>query len=390
MPPFDAFSPETPESLVVDKSTTSRDWLHLVEPVPSQSSEQNAPPKRSRGKPDKWVATCDFQASAAMVVKLGTRTASLDRLVRAIRDKRVYRGDLRVLLCIMDHLNGKSGTAWPGRESISDDVGLSLKAVGDCLLRLRRLGHITWERRGRLHYYTLPPLVSSQDDRASAQPGTQSDAHSNSASAQPSAHSHLASAQPAANSNLVREEEPVEIEEPASKKEEPAPPSGEDAQARAPAPEQEADLLGHVKSPVGPQAKAKTTKAKAAKASAKRRPAKAPFSADWQPGDDVITFGASHGLTEQETRRSFDKCKNWFVHGDGSDKRKTEQGWVDRVRDWIEKDANTKSENATRTARYSGGRSDRHAASFDAAVAAMRDPQADIEAAAAAMMAGRQ
>jgi hypothetical protein len=105
----------------------------------------------------------NFKNDADAVVRLGAVVTSFRRLGLAIRDPRCDRPHLRVLYYFMERLNRTTGTAFPDRQNVAADEGLSVKTVENVLYDLRKWGHINWERRaapslhkGRLLHYTLP------------------------------------------------------------------------------------------------------------------------------------------------------------------------------------------------------------------------------------------
>jgi hypothetical protein len=88
-----------------------------------------------------------FQANADELIRVGRVVTSFRRIGLAIRDKRCQRHHLIVLYAMMERLNERSGTAFPSRQIIGKQEGLSDKTVENVLYDLRNWGHIDWERR---------------------------------------------------------------------------------------------------------------------------------------------------------------------------------------------------------------------------------------------------
>jgi hypothetical protein len=111
-----------------------------------------------------------FQDDTLAVVRFGTVVTSFKRLCLAVRDPRCQRPHLRVLCNLMEHLNRKTGTAFPSRRLIAEEENIQFKTVENVLYDLRRWGYIDWERRaepdlhkGRLLHYTLPVARWSEE-----------------------------------------------------------------------------------------------------------------------------------------------------------------------------------------------------------------------------------
>jgi hypothetical protein len=70
-----------------------------------------------------------------------------EALITAIQDRRLDRGQLKVLATIATCINGKNAMAWPDRATIAAMTGLSLKSVSNTLAELKDLGYLIADRR---------------------------------------------------------------------------------------------------------------------------------------------------------------------------------------------------------------------------------------------------
>lgn len=72
---------------------------------------------------------------------------SLNRLLGAIRDENLDRGNLKVLAHLIECFNAETLTAWPSRQRIGDLENMSAKTVANKLYELRDRGYISWDRQ---------------------------------------------------------------------------------------------------------------------------------------------------------------------------------------------------------------------------------------------------
>lgn len=103
----------------------------------------------------------------------GFMLARLETLAMAIRDDRIDRGCLKVLVELIDSMNRETWTSWLGREAIADRTGVSIKTAGNCIYQLKALGYIVGEKRETpqagnrvLMHYTLSALSPEEIDAA--------------------------------------------------------------------------------------------------------------------------------------------------------------------------------------------------------------------------------
>ena len=92
----------------------------------------------------------------------GLCVLKLETLCRAIRDPNISRPGLKVCANLIERLNSETRTAWPSRESIAADEGISEKSVSNLLYDLRAGNYVIWVRmpapgrqRGTLLQYAL-------------------------------------------------------------------------------------------------------------------------------------------------------------------------------------------------------------------------------------------
>jgi len=91
----------------------------------------------------------------------GLLLAIKEVIVQAVRDPRLERRHLRVLAEVIDILNSKGGTAFPGRKTLADKSGYSEAGVGKTISELIALGYLVSTKRqaeegGRaLAHYTI-------------------------------------------------------------------------------------------------------------------------------------------------------------------------------------------------------------------------------------------
>ena len=120
-------------------------------------------------RPERWQGkgspppVYNLQTEIDAVLAAGAYRIRYERLSAAVRDPRLDWGDVRVLACLCDHINGKLGTSWPSREKIALMEGLSVPSVQNSLYELKRYGYVVWEKRPnpsgkgrRLLQYTFP------------------------------------------------------------------------------------------------------------------------------------------------------------------------------------------------------------------------------------------
>ena len=68
-------------------------------------------------------------------------------LAEAIMRQKVTHAEVSVWLCLWDHVNRDTGTAWPGVPTISEVTGLNRRTVQRALRQLEDLGHVKTEPR---------------------------------------------------------------------------------------------------------------------------------------------------------------------------------------------------------------------------------------------------
>lgn len=124
---------------------------------PHSPPHDHAPIARSKA-PERSTFEMDV---AAVVAGTGATVQCLQRACDALRDPRLGRKERAVMAAILERI-GKTGTAWPSRETIAEDLTLEVKSVLNALYRLKGLGYVVWEKRPtpghqrQLVNYTLP------------------------------------------------------------------------------------------------------------------------------------------------------------------------------------------------------------------------------------------
>ena len=96
------------------------------------------------GKPSPAHGT--FSASAIANVETGVLLLCKECLVTAITDRRLDRTHLRVLACIVEHVNRHTAKAWPDRRTIATALGIEPVTVSNKLRELRLWGYLIAER----------------------------------------------------------------------------------------------------------------------------------------------------------------------------------------------------------------------------------------------------
>lgn len=88
-----------------------------------------------------------LDAAAAENVQTGVLLLCKEALITAIQDRRLERLHLRVLACIVEHVNRHNALAWPSRQSIAERLGVQPVTVSNTLRELRILGYLIAERK---------------------------------------------------------------------------------------------------------------------------------------------------------------------------------------------------------------------------------------------------
>lgn len=99
----------------------------------------------------------------------GFMLARLETLCMAVRDQRIDRACLRVLVELIDSMNRETWTSWVSRETIAERAGMSAKSAGNYVYQLKALGYIVGERQPTpqannrvLMHYTIAALSPEQ------------------------------------------------------------------------------------------------------------------------------------------------------------------------------------------------------------------------------------
>lgn len=114
-----------------------------------------------------------LEQAKARLETSGFMLARLETLAMAVRDDRIDRGCLKVLVELIDTMNRETWTSWIGRQAIADRIGLSVKSAGNYIYQLKALGYIVGEKRETpqaenrvLMHYTLSALSPEELEAA--------------------------------------------------------------------------------------------------------------------------------------------------------------------------------------------------------------------------------
>lgn len=109
-----------------------------------------------------------FEDDVAAVLAAGTLQVAWDRVRIAVRDPRLLRQHLKVLVELLDCASREAGTAWPSRETLAERCGLHPRSVQNILYTLRKLHYIAWEQRpipsGSVRVQYTVPLAHADYD----------------------------------------------------------------------------------------------------------------------------------------------------------------------------------------------------------------------------------
>lgn len=103
----------------------------------------------------------------------GFMLARLETLAMAVRDDRIDRGCLKVLVELIDSMNRETWTSCLGRDSLAERIGITVKSAGNYIYQLKALGYIVGEKRETpqannrvLMHYTLSALSPEELEAA--------------------------------------------------------------------------------------------------------------------------------------------------------------------------------------------------------------------------------
>lgn len=111
-----------------------------------------------------------FDDDVAGTLSLGTLLARYLRLKLAIRDRKLDRADLEVLVDYYDHIGHETGFGYPSRRLVAEHTGLAEKTVHNSAFKLRARGYLNWMSgrvpnvRRPLLRYTVPVASHPQDE----------------------------------------------------------------------------------------------------------------------------------------------------------------------------------------------------------------------------------
>jgi hypothetical protein len=112
-----------------------------------------------------------FEQARLEALETGFLLACYQTLLIALRDRRLSFKHRAVLAVMIEHMNGKTGVTWIGRDRIAAELGLASKTVSNAIYELMAFGYILAENRRTpetnnrsLRHYTLRKL--SRDEIA--------------------------------------------------------------------------------------------------------------------------------------------------------------------------------------------------------------------------------